>query len=274
MITIGMFGKDTYDMNLNFAGIRDSINKRRSGKVSSETRNVADMLLTGNVGFFVEEAYKKIRTNIMFSLSDNSECKIIAVTSPNQNEGKTTTTVNTAIAFTQIGSKVLLIDTDLRRSSVHKMFSLPRDNGLSEVLCGFITPDKAVRKNVIENLDVIVAGQAPPNPAELLSSPKMKAIIDEYKKQYDYIFIDTAPINVVTDATLLANMVSGMMIVVRQNVTTNDSLAKTFSALEFAGAKVIGVIMNDVQTDAKGKSYKYKKYSYYTSNDENTTAAQ
>lgn len=252
-------------MKVKFNGVREYIDKNIRKKESLDmTENPQEMLITKNNSFFAEEAYKAARTNIMFSLSEQNTCKVIAVTSPNQHEGKTTTTVNIGISFTQVDAKVLIIDADLRRSNVHRMLEIKRGSGLSDVLCGFIDPMQAIRKNVINGLDILTAGQTPPNPAELLASPTMAEIIGIYKQHYDYIFIDTPPVNTVTEATLISKIVSGMILVVRQNVTTYDALEKAIEALEFVNAKILGCIMNDISTNQSGFTYKYdKKYTYY-----------
>ena len=241
----------------------------KKDKPAASFSNPKEKLITHNDNFFAEESYKAVRTNIMFSLSDSDECKVIAITSPNQNEGKTTTIINTAYTFTQTDAKVLVIDADLRRANVHRTLGLPLKTGLSDILCGFSSPEKAIQKNALGNLDIISSGQIPPNPAELLASPKMAELINNLKQKYDYIFIDTPPVNLVTDATVLSKIVSGMIIVVRQNSTTYDSMEKALSALEFANTKILGVILNDVQTNDKGYVYKYAdKYQYASDRNE------
>ncbi len=204
-------------------------------------------VLSDNTPFSVKESYKMMRTNIIFSVSGRNEsgCKLIALTSANAGEGKTTTTVNLAIAFAQTGSKVLAIDCDMRKPRLHRYLKAKRVPGLSTLISKQATIDEVINKDVRPGLDVITAGEIPPNPAELLSSDRMKEIIDELSKNYDYIFFDTPPVTVVTDAAALSQFVDGIIVVVRQNYTNHESVASAVKTLDIAKAKVLGFIVND-----------------------------
>lgn len=214
---------------------------------------------TKKARFAVVEAYKTIRTNLLFLLAQKNG-KVIAISSAGANEGKSTTSVNIAITFSQLGGKVLLIDADLRRSSVHKKLKLDNKDGLSNVLVGFSDLDGAV-DHVNESFDVLTAGPLPPNPSELLGSKNFSSFMDKCREKYDYIVIDTPPINVVADALVVAPVTDGLVLVVRDGVTPYDALRHVFDAAEFANINVLGTIMNGVD-NKKNRRYTYRKYSY------------
>ena len=221
--------------------------------------------------FDTVETYKSIRTNIMFSMPKTERGKVIVITSSMPNEGKTTASINLAITFSQMGAKVLLMDCDLRKARVHRYLGIERDKGVTNVLCGFTEIDKAVHKNVRENMDVLTAGDIPPNPAELLETDEFVKMINELQEKYDYVFIDTPPTTVVTDAAIAMRHSSGVVVVVRQNVTGFELLDITMNNIAKAGAKVLGLIVLGVEEKTKryyginryGYKYKYKyKYDY------------
>lgn len=215
--------------------------------------------------FAVVEAYKAIRTNIMFVLAQNNG-KVITLSSADANEGKSTTAVNIAITFSQLGGKVLLIDGDLRRSTIHKKLRLENKDGLSNVLVGFSEFDKAVN-HVNESLDVLTAGPQPPNPLELLGSKNFAKLIENSREKYDYIIVDTPPINVVSDAIIVAPVTDGLVFVARDNVTQYDSLKHAIDSAKFANINILGTIMNGVDVKRSGRysyrrRYGYGKYGY------------
>ncbi|MBQ7794891.1 MAG: CpsD/CapB family tyrosine-protein kinase [Clostridia bacterium] len=214
--------------------------------------------------FIIREGYKTARTNIIFSVSgiNKSGCKIIAVTSANPGEGKTTSTLNLAITFAQTGGRVLAIDGDLRKPRLHRYLGLKKDVGLSSVLSQQVTIDKAIIKNARPGLDILPSGELPPNPAELLSSDAMMNILEQISGDYDYIFFDTPPVTVVTDAVALSPLVDGVMVVVRQNYTDHESLATAVNLLNIAKAKVLGFFVNDAVSARTGYGYNGYRYKY------------
>lgn len=212
-----------------------------------------------HVPFAVVEAYKTIRTNIMFLLAKN-EGRKLSFSSANAGEGKSTTSINVAVAFSQLGCKVLLVDADMRRSSIHKKLKLDNENGLSNLIAGFCTFEQAV-KHFNQNLDILTAGPIPPNPSELLGSTQLDEIIAGIKGNYDYIIFDTPPINVVSDALVLTPKTDGLILVVRDEITEHDSFECALASARFANINILGAVMNAADP-AKGKNYKYRKYRY------------
>lgn len=206
------------------------------------------------VPFAVVEAYKTIRTNLIYAMSQ-SDKRSFVVSSSNQGEGKSTTSVNIAIAFSQLGSRVLLVDADLRMPTVYKKMKLSNSEGLTSVLAGLSTFEESVHK-VNSNLDVLTSGPIPPNPSELLSSENMDIFLEKANNIYDYIIIDTPPVNVVSDALVLTPKTAGAVIVVHGNATTHEQLEKTVSSLKFAEARLLGVVING--GTEKGKDYSYR----------------
>ena len=233
-------------------------------------------ILNKDTPFIIKEAYKAARTNIVFSVagSSNEDCKTIVLTSANAGEGKTTTSLNLAITFAQIGAKVLIIDGDLRKPRLHQYLGISRTNGLSTVLSNQKTFEESVYRDVRDGLDCLTAGSIPPNPAELLASEAMQNLLERLKTQYDYIFVDTPPITVVTDAVALSTHVTGIVLVVREGYTDHGSIEHSLTLLKFAKAKVLGFFANDTdptsanygtyrKTYSRRYGYKYgNKYGY------------
>ncbi len=200
------------------------------------------------------EAYRILRTNIQYSSFDK-KVKSIVVTSAEPGEGKSTTCSNLAVSFAQNGEKVVLIDCDLRKPSMHRIFKVSNIEGLSDILIGKETFENIVKKD-IENLYLIPAGKIPPNPAEMLGSKNMEKLLEKLKEQFDIIILDTAPLQAVTDAQILSTKVDATVLVVKSNVTNKDSLLQAKSLLEKVGANIIGTILNGVE-EKRGKYYHY-----------------
>lgn len=216
-------------------------------------------LLTAASTFAVKEAYNSIRTNLLFT-QQGEKCPIFVVTSPTANNGKTINSANLAINFAQMGKKTLVIDADMRNPSLHKLFSLSSKNGLSEILAG-LTDNITVTKTDIENLSVLTSGKIPPNPTELLSSPRMDKLLDFVKEHYDCVFIDTPPVNIVTDATVFSQKATGYVIIVKTDTTNVPELKTTVSTLQGINANILGFILNDANSEKKKYYSYYRKYS-------------
>lgn len=218
-----------------------------------------EVLLTASSPFAIQEAYKTLRTNIMFS-TPSSGCRTILVTSSSQGEHKSTTSTNLGIAFGMNGDKVLLVDCDLRLPTISKKLQLPETPGLTDVLVGVADINDAI-KHVNNSFDVLPAGTIPPNPTELLGSDEMMGLLTVLQGIYEYIILDTPPIGTVADAAILSKSSSGVIIVVKQDTATRDGIEEAIQNLEFANAKILGFLMTGVAND-KTKRYKKGYYGY------------
>lgn len=211
----------------------------------------------------VAEAYRTLRTNIQYSSFDK-EIKTIVVTSADAEEGKSTVSGNLALSFAQNEKKVIIVDCDLRKPTVHKKFKLSNIEGLSEVLIGKENLEEAI-KSFNKNLDVLPSGKIPPNPAEMLSSAAMTNLIEILKERYDIVILDSAPLRAVTDAQVLSVKADGAILVVRAERTTRDAVVEAKNLLDKVGANIIGSVL--YATDNVNK-----KYSYYYGIKEETMA--
>lgn len=232
--------------------------KLKNMKQEQPAGNMAQrrQILSKNSGFAVREAYKTLRTNLHFTLRSNS-CKKFCITSGKAGEGKSITLLNLAISFAESGQKVLLIDADLRRPAVARLLVEKATPGLSNVLAELADVDEAVRREVYPNLDILFSGDIPPNPSELLGSDSFEKLIDKLSARYDYILVDTPPVNVVTDACIVAKLLDGVLILTRQEKSTRESVKQAVDSLQLVGAKILGFVLNGVAVDTR------KDYSYY-----------
>ena len=212
------------------------------------------------------ESYRALRTSLLLS-NIGAPPKIIMVTSALPQEGKTTTSINTAVVLAQKGVRVLLIDADLRRPSIHKTLGMGPHSGLSNVLTGSTTLEQAITRSVVlPNLSVLPAGTPPPNPAELLASSKMRDVLDELRGQYDHVVIDTPPSLSVTDAVVLSPRADAVVLVIRSGQTTKQALRRSRDVLMQVNAKVVGVLLNAVDLSSPDYYYYYEyqgKYARY-----------
>lgn len=221
-----------------------------------------EMLVCYNKEFGMVEAYKSIRTNIMYSMPRTEGGKVIALTSSTASEGKTTTVINLALTFAQVNAKVLIIDCDLRKPKVHRYLRIERKDGLSNVLCGFSDLKDAIKVGVKENLDVLTSGEVPPNPAELLQTEAFEKVLEVLKKSYDYIIIDTPPINIVTDAIFPIKHSEGTILLTKKDYTTYDMVEQALEKIRRVDANVIGTIMIDNKENDNISVYRKSKYGY------------
>lgn len=232
-------------------------------KTNAKTRQLSNTV-ENTRNFQIVEAYRTLRTNLLFALGGASDkCKKIAVTSSLPKEGKTLTSINIAITFAQTDARVLIIDCDMRRPRVHRYFELESRVGLSNVLSGMCTSEEAIKKVGNMNLSVLPSGLIPPNPVELLSGENMRKLLDDLSEQFDYIILDTPPINIVADALAIANLVDGNVIVLSSASSTHIETKKAVSQFEYANANILGFVLNNVNTkNTKGYSKKYMYYGY------------
>ncbi len=246
--------------------------KKRDKKRNATTAFSKDdqkKMLCADSPFIVKEAYNAIRTNLLFS-QQGEKCPVFVITSPTANNGKSINAINMAISLAQMGKRTLLIDADMRNPTVHRMFSIPVKNGLSEILAG-LTDNITVSKTDVENLSVLTAGKIPPNPTELLSSARMDKLLDFVKAHYDCVFIDTPPVNLVTDATAFSSKATGYILVIKSVTTDIQEVKTTVSTLQQIEANIVGFVLNDVNAKNKRYSLYYKKgyrskYGYYNYN--------
>ena len=220
--------------------------------------------------FAVVEAYNTIRTNLLFVISHHKG-KVITISSANPSEGKSTTALNVASSFSQLGSKILIIDADMRKPILHKKAHIQNSKGLSSILVGFCQKEEVLHE-INPYLHLLPAGPTPPNPGELLASKAFDELIAAVREEYDYVIVDTPPINVVSDALVAAARTDGVVLVVRDRKTYHDEYKAAISSVEFANVKIFGVVLNalDVKNTEKYK-YKYKyRYRYRYRNNANS----
>lgn len=218
-----------------------------------------ELLITNeNFPFAVREAYNTLRTNVLYALSPING-KIVAVTSPNVGEGKSTVSVNLAIALAETSARVLLIDCDLRKPTIHKKLGLNNSSGLSKFIVGFETMADALTREILPNLDVMTSGPIPPNPSELLGSANMQTFLNKVSDYYDYIILDTPPINIVTDMAVMANFISGVLLVSYYASTTIEDVRRAQEALKIVNAKILGLVVAGVIRKKGNKGDYYRK---------------
>jgi len=217
----------------------------------------------------IAEAYRALRTNIRFA-SFEKDIKAIAVTSTYMNEGKSTIVSNLGVSMAESGSKVLIIDGDLRNPTIHKFFLLSNNVGLTNILVEKLSYRDFLSYTEISNLDIITCGPKPPNPSELLGSSKMKSLLQELKEDYDYILIDTPPVAIVTDAAIMASVCDGTLLVISSGETIIEEAVKSRELLQNINANVLGVVFNKAKVDKPKDYYKYNNYYYGNLNNKNT----
>jgi capsular exopolysaccharide synthesis family protein len=214
----------------------------------------------------VSEAYRSLRTSLIYS-SNSVKSKTILVSSPGPGEGKTTTIINLAITYANLGKKTILIDGDLRKPVLHKVFDLDNDFGLTHYLSGLKeTADEVIVDSNIKNLDLISSGAIPPNPSELLGSSKFEELIIGLKEKYDVILLDAPPIMAVTDAIVMSKNIDKLILVVRSGKTDKGGLRRTLSILNQVKVLLSGIVVNamDFSNSYYANNYYYNYYNYYS----------
>lgn len=205
----------------------------------------------------ISEAYRSLRTNISFSAIDHT-MKVLMVASAESGEGKTTTITNLAITYAQEGKKVLLIDADLRKPSLHHVFQVTNRVGLTNALLNQYALSEIIRETEVEQLSLITSGPVPPNPSEILGSQRMLALLEELKEQYDVILFDTPPVLAVTDSLIVSSFCDGVVLVVHAGKVKKDLVRKAKANLEHVKAKLLGVVLNNnSRSKVDGQYYYY-----------------
>lgn len=218
--------------------------------------NVRSLITKFNPKSPISEQYRTIRTNIEFASVDQ-DMRSLLVTSSGPSEGKSSTTANLGVVFAQQGKRVLLIDGDLRKPTVHYTFKLDNRTGLSTVLVGEKSLEETVKETDVPNLEILTCGPIPPNPSELLGSNAMKQMLQKAQDTYDVVIFDTPPVLAVTDAQILANICDGSIIVARSEQTEYEAIQKAKDLLEPAHAKLLGIVLNDVPQKKSNTYYYY-----------------
>jgi capsular exopolysaccharide synthesis family protein len=203
------------------------------------------------------EAFRTLRTNIQFSSSDEKFKKIV-VTSAQPNEGKSTVISNLAITMAQSGKKVLLVDCDLRKPSIHKRLELSNKNGLTTFLATEKIIDECIQTISVSNFQVITSGPIPPNPAELIDSKKMRKLLEDLSKVYDVILIDAPPVLAVTDTQILATMCEGVIFVASYGEADKHAVVRARELIEKVEARILGVVINKVPNVESSYYYNYE----------------
>lgn len=209
------------------------------------------------------ECARFIRTNLMF-MSPDRPLKTMVLTSPSPQEGKTTTAVSLAVTMAQAGSRVLIVDTDMRRPRLHRVFGISNEAGLSSAIVGEAKLDDVIRGTDAPGLDVLPCGPLPPNPAELLHTERFTEVLEELKRRYDRIIFDAPPVGAVTDPVILGTQLDGALLIVKCQKTTRDMARLGMRSLQDANVNVLGVVLNDVDfTSRRYGSYYYQYYRKY-----------
>lgn len=216
-----------------------------------------------NLEFTAREQYKLLRANLSFTLPVADGCSVIGVTSSMRGEGKSTTAINLAYVLAENGKRVLLIDADLRIPSIAKKMGISGSPGLTNLLMDYDTHQMSlVKSELLDNWYILPAGDLPPNPSELLGSPRMESILKALSQRYDYIIVDLPPVNLVSDALAISNYISGMIVVIREDYTEKKELKNCFRLLNLSNVNVLGCVLNESK-NGKGSYSKYRYRKYY-----------
>lgn len=236
-------------------------NKNKSEMFIAEERNY---ILNKDTDFSIREAYNALRSNITFSVL-GERCKVISISSTLPSEGKSINALNVALSFADIGKKVLLIDCDLRKPKLHSLLNIESTPGFSNIIVGDCDIDSAIRRVPGLRIDVICSGDIPPVSTRLLESEEIDDFFYYIKRNYDYVFLDTPPIEVVIDSCVLAKHTNGTVFVVKENYASKEKIVSAVKQLEFAGGKVLGYILNGITTKKvlPLAGYKYRKEYRY-----------
>lgn len=251
-------------------GYDKSTSSRRGGSKGPETEYEKNGLLIGDMPFVFRESYKALRTNVTFSLPAIERGRIIGITSANKGDGKSTNAINTALSIAETGKSVLFLDCDLRLSMIADRLKLKKSPGLSNILVGAAKLEDSIQKKTFGkdngiSIDVITAGDFPPNPAELLNSKQMENLCAGFTGKYDYVIVDLPPVEIVSDALALSKSLDGLIVVVREGKSEREEIRSTVRKIEFIGGKLLGFIYSNHYEKPKSSRYgkKYSKYGNY-----------
>jgi len=236
--------------------------KRKNKSMNFMDSSVHSKTLHKNLEFTATEQYKLIRANLEFTVSEDDKCPVIGITSSMRGEGKSTTAINLAYVIAEKGSKVLLIDADLRIPSISKKLNIESSFGLTDLLKGKGAKISEFQTHLLPNWYVLPSGAIPPNPSELLGSKRMENLLEQLKEIFDYVIIDLPPVNVVSDAISISSLISGMIVVIREEFTEKKELERCFRQLKLSNVNIFGCVLNSVKEVVRNYS-KYRNYKYY-----------
>lgn len=232
-------------------GVKPMVRKRKKKELSDNQRSLVAEFDQKSI---VSEQFRTLRTNIQFAAIDR-QLKTIMVTSSSTGEGKSTIIANLGIVLAQQQNKVLLVDTDMRKPTIHYTFKIPNQIGLSHVITKQASFDDVIFETSIPRLDVIPSGPIPPNPSELLGSRAMKEFVNKVAEDYDYVLFDAPPVNAVTDPQVISGLVDGTIFVIRSGQTEERHAKQALESLRKVGAKLLGAVLNDRKLEKEVNYY-------------------
>ena len=221
-----------------------------------------------HLSFAAKEAFKRLRTNLVMAFpAEDTSCHLIGIPSAQPSDGKSTVAINLAYSLAELGKRTLLIDADMRRSSIHVKAGVEKAPGLSNLMTDSNSITAALRQyesSTGTSFSIIPGGDVPSNPSELLNSKRMATLLETLSTAYEYIVIDLPPIGAVVDAVSVARAIDGMLVVIRENACPKGLLADCMQQLDYAGVNVLGFVVNGA-LEGSGKKYQYGSYGYYNS---------
>ena len=230
---------------------------KKYDKKNSAATNPVNLITLLNPNSSISEQYRTVRTNLQFAVAGDQPLRSMAVVSSGPGEGKSTSSANLAVVFAQAGRRVLLVDADMRKATVHKTFGLSNEVGLSNLVSGQQSASSVIQPSGVDNLSVMTAGPTTPNPAELLNSHRMNVVIEELYQMFDLIVFDLPPVMTVADGLIMASKTDGTVVVIREGVTRKDSIIEAKNRLIQAKARILGVIYNGVEQMNESSYYYY-----------------
>jgi capsular exopolysaccharide synthesis family protein len=239
----------------------------RLGPARSPKNHPASLVAETDPRSAASEAYRTLRTNIQFAGLDQP-CRCIVVTSATAGEGKTTSVANFGVVSAQAGARVCLVDSDLRRPSLHRIFGLDNGRGLTSALLEGVSLADVARPTRVAGLSLVTSGPLPPNPAELVGGKRMRELLDGATADFDLVVCDSPPVIAVADGVALAAQCDGVILIVRAGTVSHDVIRRATEQIQAVKGKILGVLLNDVDLDRDGYYYRY--YRYYQSAGETT----
>ena len=245
-----------------FLGVVPSI-KLDPKDVEGDVTQLRDNYLIAHPKSSVAECCRTVRTNILF-MSPEKSARRILITSAGPQEGKSTVVINLGITMAQSGSRVLLVDTDMRRPRLHKSFGMVRGQGLTTAILGEAEVEEMVRTTDVAGLDILPCGPIPPNPTELFHTERFAQLLEELDRKYDRLMFDSPPVMMVADPLILSHSMDGVLLVVKGGSTSRDLASRALRQLQDVNARILGVVINDLDLEHREYGYYYyRRYGYY-----------